>query len=121
MMNANGDASDEHIQKFIKDTALHDVVAHLAPELKGQSTYTNGKKIMGYILVSEELLEAGTKAGYTDFLQPFISDYRGVYWDVDCTAPFDSNKLGPTNVTHRGLQLGKPLMVEMYVKQLKNI
>ena len=71
MMDANGDNSDEHLQNFIRDTALHDVVAHLAPEVKGQSTYTNGKKRLDYILVSEEILEARTKAGHTDFLQPF--------------------------------------------------
>ena len=65
MMDANGDDTDEHLQHFIRDTALQDVVAHLAPELKGQSTYTNGKKRLDYILVSEELLEAGTKAGHT--------------------------------------------------------
>ena len=78
MMDANGDDSDEHLQTFIRDTSLHDVVAHLAPELKGQSTYINGKKRLDYILVSEEILEAGNKAGHTDFLQPFTSDHRGV-------------------------------------------
>ena len=77
MMDANGDTSDEHQQNFIRDTALQDVVAHLAPELKGQSTYTNGKKRLDYILVSEEILEAGTKARHTYFLQLFISDHRG--------------------------------------------
>ena len=118
MMDANGDASDAHFQTFIRDTGLHDVVAHFSPELTDQSTYINGKKRLDYILVSEDLLGAGNRAGHTDFFHPFISDHRGVYWDVFSSALFESNKHSPQHITFRGLQLERPSTVEVYIWHL---
>ena len=79
MMNANGDEADKQFQKFINDTALHDVVAHFSAALTSQSTYINGQKRLDYILVSEDLIMEGRHAGHTAFLHPFVSDHRGVF------------------------------------------
>ena len=65
MMDANGDRSDPHFYTFLQETVLHDTVAHFSPNLKEQSTYINGRKRLDYILVTEELLAAGTRAGHT--------------------------------------------------------
>ena len=92
MMDSNSDSSDPHFHTFLQETALHDVVAHFSPNIKGQSTYNNGKKILDYILVTEELLAAGTRVGHTAFMQPFISDHRGVYFDIQSNILFDSNE-----------------------------
>ena len=65
MMDANGDRSDPRFHTFLQETALHDIVAHLSPNIIGQSTYNNGQKRLDYILVTEELLAAGTRVGHT--------------------------------------------------------
>ena len=121
MMDANGDASDKQLRTFISDTTLHDVVAHLSPALKSQSTYINGQKRLDYILVSEDLILEGMQAGHTDFLHPFVSDHRGVYWDVPSTAIFDSSNNLHQHVTHRGLQLDRPHTVEAYIRHLTHL
>ena len=89
MMDANGDRSDPHFHTFLQETVLHDAVAHFSPNLKEPSTYINGKKILDYILVTEELLAAGTRAGHTEFMRPFISDHCGVYFDINSDILFD--------------------------------
>ena len=54
-------------------------------------------------------------------MQPFILEHREVYWDVGSKALFDSNIVGPTNMTHQGLQLEKPTTVEVYISQLTKL
>ena len=71
--------------------------------------------------MSEEILDASTQAGHTEFFQPFISDHRGVYWDVPSKALFDSNNVGPTNINNRGLQLERPRIVEDYISHLSTL
>ena len=121
MMDANGDSSDNHFQTFIRDTNLKDVVAYYSPEIKDQSTYINGQKRIDYILVSDDLLGAGSSAGHTAFLQPFISDHRAVYWDVATSHLFGSTEGGKNSVPHRGLQLERPSTVETYIVQLNRL
>ena len=118
MMDANGDGSDTHLYTFIRDTTLQDVIAHYAPDFKGRSTYINGQTRLDCILVSADLLGSSNKAGHTAFLQPFILDHRGVYWDVAVDDLFDSHHGGAKPVIHRGLQLEKPATVEEYTTQL---
>ena len=119
MMDANGDRSDKHFLTFMRENALHDVLEYHSPQIKDQSTYINGTKRLDYILVSEDLLSSGNSAGHTDFSHPFISDHRGVYWDVAVGDLFGSNTEAPKNVGQRGLQLERPKQVEEYVSQLK--
>ena len=89
-----------------------------SPDIVNQSTYLNGHNWLDYILVSEDLLGSGNSAGHTAFSYPFISDHRGVYWDVAISDLFDSNNGAPKNVTQRGLQLERPAQVGEYVTHL---
>ena len=120
MMDANGDSSDTHLQNFIANTALHDVVEHHSPHLINQSTYRNGTKIIDLILVSEDLLTSSSRAGHTPYDTPFISDHRGVYWDIPCMDLFDSKPDTTTTISQRGLQLGRPHTLEIYIPYFKN-
>ena len=73
---------------------------------------------MDYIFVYADLLGPSNRAGHTEFLDPFISDHMGVYWDVAAHELFDSYDKGAKQVTQRGLQLEKPAVVEAYIFQL---
>ena len=70
------------------------MVGYYSPELMEQSIYIDGQKRPNYIFVSEDLLGSVNSAGHTAFLQPFISDHRGVYWDVTVSELFHSNDGG---------------------------
>ena len=121
MMDANGDSSDTQIQTFMADTALHDVVEHHSPHLIHQSTYKQGIKRIDFILISEDLLAASRKAGHTPFDVPFISDHRGVYWNIPYLALFDSRQDKPTPTSQRGLQLDRPRTIGIYISYSKII
>jgi len=90
MLDANSYSTDPQFKTFIADTVLHDVVAHHSPEANNQSTFVNGKKRLDYILVSEDILFPSIGAGHTPYGSPYISDHRGVYWDIPSAALFES-------------------------------
>ena len=103
----------------MRKNALHDVVEYHSPDLLNESTYIYGQKRLDYTLVSEDLLGSGNSADHTAFSLPFISDHRGMYWDVAVSDLFDSNNGAPKNVTQRGgMQLERPAQVEEYATQL---
>ena len=99
--------------------ALHDVVAYYAPYLTSQSTYKNDKKRIDYILVSEDLPTVSTGTGHTPYYASFISDHRGVYWDIFYKALFETSQIGPIPISQRGLQLVRPKTIEIYIPYLK--
>ena len=86
MLDANADSTDLQFKAFIANTALNDVVSQHSPEACNQITYSNGKNRLDYSLVSEDILLPSTGAGHTPYGFPFISDHRGVYWDIPFAA-----------------------------------
>ena len=90
IMDVNADSTDPHLHTLLTNTSLQDVFQHHAPYLENQSTYINGKKRIDYILVSEDLLAFSEGAGHTSYDIPFISDHRGVYWDIPHNALFNT-------------------------------
>ena len=77
MMDSNGDGSDKHLQTFIQDTSLKDVVEYYSPELKEQNTYINGQKRLDYMFVSEDLLGPSNTAGHTEFFTHLFQTTEG--------------------------------------------
>ena len=121
MMDANGDSTDIQLQTFIANTALHDTVEYHSPHLAEQSTYRNGRKRIDYILVTEDLLALSTRSGHTPYDTPFISDHRGVFWDIPSAALFEAQHSGPMPISQRGLQLDRPRTTEIYIHHLKKL
>ena len=121
MMDASGDSTDPHLHTFIANTERYNVVAHHSPHLATQSTYRNGRKQIDYILISEDLLTSGTRAGHTPYDTPFISNHRGVYWDIPYQELFEAQHLGPMPVSQRGLQLDRPSTIGIYIPHLKKL
>ncbi len=52
---------------------------------------------------------------------PFITDHRGVYWDIPSTALFDSKQDNPAPLSQRGLQLDRARTIEIYIPYLRHL
>ena len=104
---------------FIENTALHNKVSHHSLEACDQSTYINGKKNLDYFFVSEDILLVSTGIGHTPYGSPFISDHRGLCWEISSAALFESILPGHIRVPQRGLHVDRPRKYQAYIEHLR--
>ena len=73
----------DRFKRFCADHNLVDPMASLMPDEKNEATFLLGSNRIDYILIEQELLQHVRGFGLTGITEPFISDHRAVFLDID--------------------------------------
>jgi hypothetical protein len=85
MLDANEQmgTEEEGIQYLTTSCNLTDIHAHRCPNISNMATYSRGSKRIDFILISKNLVDTVTGAGFLPFFQGIESDHRGAFVNFD--------------------------------------
>jgi hypothetical protein len=85
MLDANEQMGKEEdgIQHLTTTCNLTDIHAHQCPNISNMATYATGSKRIYFMLISKNLVDIVTGAGFLPFFQGIESDHRGAFVDSD--------------------------------------
>jgi hypothetical protein len=122
MLDANEPMGiEEEGNQYLTTTCnLTDIHAHRCPNISNMATYARGSKRIDFILISKNLVNKVTGAGFLPFFQGIESDHRGAFVDFDEKQLFHGKT--PVLYTHAARRLTSklPRAVKPYKTELWN-
>ena len=110
--------SPEKLNEKLEAVGLYNLMTHHLDTKELPRTFNRGKSAIHHIYVTRHILENIHRAGYAPFDEGFVTDHRGIFFDISDEILFPNDNLNIVHHEFRKLKSNDPKSVEKYLKQL---
>ena len=110
--------SPEKLNEKMLNAGMYNLMEHKLGTKSLPRTFNRGSSAIDHIYMTKHLVDNVTYAGYAPFSEGYISDHRGLFFDIKENALFPTTQSNIMHHEFRKLKSKLPKRVEKYIEKL---